>query len=480
MNLMLGLDACLIPLAFIAAYYLRFHVHLVLSAFPLPQPVVPSALPYYRIAAFAGMVWVFLLAKEKIYSDYFHYSRPLAKHVKHVIVAGLYSLSLLMIISFMVRYFLLSRLVYLFGFVIACSLLVCVRAGFDLLGRRLDRQCVVLNRVLLFGSQPGADEVIRRLFRENGCTRLVGRVVWDGDSNKADGILSDIATVGTVQDIPQIHASNPINHLVVLDSGLDYCCGCSDYRLKLMEAINFCEEEGISVYIVSGLIDMTVSRQEVGSVDGVALVRLRDSSLHPCYGVLKRAMDVFLSLAVMITGLPLWLIIALLIKLTSKGPVFYTQERVGLHGSVFPMYKFRSMEKDADKKLADLVDFHALEEPVFNIRQDPRVTEIGRLLRRTSIDEVPQFINVLAGSMSIIGPRPERIELVEKYNAFQRRRLKAKPGITGYQQVISRGDPSLAKRIEYDLFYLKNQSFSLDLYILFKTVIVVIRGDGVL
>ena len=123
-------------------------------------------------------------------------------------------------------------------------------------------------------------------------------------------------------------------------------------------------------------------------------------------------------------------------------------------------------------------DFSRLKEPVFNIRKDPRVTPVGRFLRRLSLDEIPQFINVLSGSMSVVGPRPEREELVGMYNPYQMRRLKAKPGITGYQQVTSRGDPSLAKRIEYDLWYLKHQGFLLDVFIMFKTFLVIIRGDA--
>jgi len=165
--------------------------------------------------------------------------------------------------------------------------------------------------------------------------------------------------------------------------------------------------------------------------------------------------------------------------LTGDGPVFFTQIRAGLHGKPFRMYKFRSMVKDAEKKLNDLVDIDKLDEPVFKITNDPRVTTVGRFLRRTSLDEIPQIINVLKGDMSIVGPRPEELRNVEKYDAFQRRRLKAKPGLTGYHQITNRGEPSLAKRIEYDIIYLKNQGFFVDLYIILKTVYVVLAGKGV-
>ena len=216
----------------------------------------------------------------------------------------------------------------------------------------------------------------------------------------------------------------------------------------------------------------------MGSYNGVPLLLLRDATQHPTYAAIKRVLDIILALMILALGAPLWLGIAIVIKLTSKGPVLYIQERTGMNGKPFRMLKFRSMVDGADEKLDELVDFSLMEEPVFNIRKDPRVTQLGAILRRTSLDEIPQFINVLKGEMSVVGPRPERTELVQIYNDHQWRRLKAKPGITGYQQIMSRGDPSLAKRIEYDLFYLKNQSLWFDVNILLKTTIVVARGDG--
>jgi len=176
--------------------------------------------------------------------------------------------------------------------------------------------------------------------------------------------------------------------------------------------------------------------------------------------------------------MPLWIAIALFIKFGSKGPVFFTQVRAGLHGKPFKMYKFRSMVEDAEAKLGEMVDIDNLDEPVFKIKNDPRITAVGRFLRRTSLDETPQLLNVLKGEMSIVGPRPEELALVEKYDHQQRRRLKGLPGITGYQQINNRGEPSLSRRIKYDLVYLKHQGPVLDSYIILKTIWVVIRSKG--
>jgi lipopolysaccharide/colanic/teichoic acid biosynthesis glycosyltransferase len=156
--------------------------------------------------------------------------------------------------------------------------------------------------------------------------------------------------------------------------------------------------------------------------------------------------------------------------------VFFTQERAGLNGRPFRMFKFRTMVADAEEQLKSLVRFDELTEPVYKLKDDPRVTRVGRFLRRFGLDELPQLINVLRGEMSLVGPRPEVVALAERYNAEQRRRLLVKPGITGWQQVHNRGMPDMAARLAYDVYYLRNRSVSLDLWILVMTVFVIASG----
>jgi lipopolysaccharide/colanic/teichoic acid biosynthesis glycosyltransferase len=183
-------------------------------------------------------------------------------------------------------------------------------------------------------------------------------------------------------------------------------------------------------------------------------------------------------LAITVT-LPLWGVIALAVKLTSRGPVFFAQERAGLNGTPFRMFKFRTMVADAEDRLKDLVRIETLAEPVYKLENDPRVTRAGRFLRRFGLDELPQLINVLRGEMSLVGPRPEVVALAERYNAEQRRRLLAKPGITGWQQVHNRGMPDMAARLVYDVYYLRNRSTLLDLWILVMTVFVIASGKEI-
>ena len=197
------------------------------------------------------------------------------------------------------------------------------------------------------------------------------------------------------------------------------------------------------------------------------------------YEVIKRSTDVVLSLLGIVLTLPIWVPIALAVKLTSKGPVFFTQERAGLQGRPFTMLKFRSMVVDAEERLKDLVKIEELPEPVYKLKNDPRVTRVGRFLRRFGLDELPQLLNVLRGDMSLVGPRPEMVALVERYSADHRHRLLVKPGLTGYQQIHNRGMPDMAARLAYDRQYLRNRSTPLDLWILAMTVFVIASGKEI-
>ncbi len=189
---------------------------------------------------------------------------------------------------------------------------------------------------------------------------------------------------------------------------------------------------------------------------------------------IKRLMDIVFSLIILIVTLPITLIVALAIKLDSEGPVFFKQIRVGKDGKEFKIYKFRSMIKDAEKHTG----------PIWSTKDDPRITRVGKIIRKFRLDEIPQFINVLRGEMSLVGPRPERPYFVEKLSQeipLYKRRLKVKPGITGWAQVKHKYDESIEdvkKKLQYDLYYIENISLRMDLKILFRTIFVVMFGKG--
>ncbi len=193
---------------------------------------------------------------------------------------------------------------------------------------------------------------------------------------------------------------------------------------------------------------------------------------------LKRLLDVAVSLAALVALSPIFLVTAIAIKLDSPGPVFFKQTRVGKWGRLFGVYKFRSMYIDAEKRKQELMKQNEADGPVFKIRHDPRITRVGRFIRKMSIDELPQLINVLQGDMSLVGPRPPLPKEVAQYKYYQRKRLDAEAGITGLQQVSGRSDLNFEQWVSYDIEYIQKQSFWFDIKILLKTIPAVLLGKG--
>ncbi|MGB1249379.1 MAG: sugar transferase [Candidatus Promineifilaceae bacterium] len=204
--------------------------------------------------------------------------------------------------------------------------------------------------------------------------------------------------------------------------------------------------------------------------------------VHSPIGIVNRALKRLLDVVGSLVGTALFFLIyfplALIIKFDSKGPVLFRQTRIGRDGQPFVCFKFRTMHVNAEAELDRLIDIDALAEPMFKLENDPRVTYIGRLLRRWSIDEIPQFWNVLRGDMSLVGPRPEESRLVAKYNSRQRQRLAVRPGLSGPMQIRGRGNLSMSKRLELELEYIENYSLRKDIAILLETLPAVLRGEG--
>jgi exopolysaccharide biosynthesis polyprenyl glycosylphosphotransferase len=217
----------------------------------------------------------------------------------------------------------------------------------------------------------------------------------------------------------------------------------------------------------------------VDQFEGEYFLTLHTGTIEGWPAVVKRAIDIALSLTLIILLAPLFLIVALLIKTTSPGPVFFLQERLGLNKRRFRICKFRTMDPDAEAKMAELEDFNEVDGPAFKIKDDPRITPIGGFLRNKSIDELPQFFNVLKGDMSLVGPRPLPVRDYEGFDQdWQRRRFSIRPGITCLWQVNGRSNVSFDRWMELDMQYIDQWSLLLDLKILLKTVPAVLKGSG--
>lgn len=236
---------------------------------------------------------------------------------------------------------------------------------------------------------------------------------------------------------------------------------------EMMNLIVSCEDSGIQFKIVSNILEVITSQVRIDVIDEIPVIHLRNAELPPVQAFLKRVMDIAVaSFLLAIFAIPM-LVIALLVRLDSRGPALFRHLRLGKHGKPFQMLKFRTMHLASNPYAVAPTD-----------PEDPRVTRLGKFLRRYSFDEFPQLLNVLAGHMSMVGPRPEMPFLVEQYEEWQRRRLDVKPGVTGLWQIVGRKNLPLSLNIEYDFYYIKNQSLFLDIIILLKTVPAVIFGKG--
>ena len=320
--------------------------------------------------------------------------------------------------------------------------------------RRMRRKGYNVKHILLVGYSRAGEEYINK---------IKANPEW---GYEVCGILDDHVPVGAVYKGVRVTGEIETLQTVLTDNQLDeigITLSLSDYD-RLEAIVKLCEKSGVHTKFIPDYNSVIPSRPYLEDLDGLAVVNIRRVPLNNMANMLmKRLVDIAGALAAIVLCSPFMLTAAIAVKVTSRGPLIFKQERVGLHNKPFQMYKFRSMEvqSDADEKKG------------WTVKNDPRVTKVGRLLRSTSIDELPQLFNVLKGDMSMIGPRPERPLFVEKFREEIPRYMikhQVRPGITGWAQVNGyRGDTSIKKRIEYDLYYIENWSMAFDMKILFLT-----------
>jgi exopolysaccharide biosynthesis polyprenyl glycosylphosphotransferase len=466
-------DGAAVVAAIAVSYYLRFGPPG--AGRGGPSMSAEHFLLYAKSGVLLAAMWCYGLWRDGAYRRELRGFSVPAVRMGAIAASGAYAVAALMAIGFLYRDLLLSRQVYLLGAVLATAAVAGVRALFSSVDRYVAVRGDVSARIAIVGANATAYEFAETLKREAPSMQVAGFL---SDAESVTAGADDRTVLGHMREIPRLQQQLRFDTLVLASPRLSAAAMEGDSE-SWVSLLNFCEERGISLYILAGSFSVAVSPHEVASFSGRPLIRLKDASLDPTYALVKRGVDLAIASVGLACGLPVWLALAALVKLTSPGPLLFTQWRAGQHGRPFRMYKFRSMAADAEATLGDLIDVTALKEPVFKLKNDPRVTPLGRWMRRTGLDEIPQLLNVLLGDMSVVGPRPEEVRLVDQYTPSQRRRLKAKPGITGYQQIRNRGGTSLAERVKYDLVYLKHQSLVLDLYILCNTPLVLIRGSGI-
>lgn len=382
--------------------------------------------------------------------------------------------------GFHFRAFSYSRSVFVLDFLIALGSLYSIRLLLRGAQTFFRLRGINLIPTLVVGRGPEAAFCIREM-RERPSLgyRVIGAV--DVLAGEAAGAYEGVPVVSDLAGLPDAIRESGANEVIIADANVD-----GD---ALFDVMMRCGRRGIEFRIAPSLFNCLPSKTEVDPIGALPMVRLFREPLSDFARGTKRTSDIVIATLTLALLSPFWLLISLLIKFDSKGPVFYAQERVGMDGRIFVVYKFRTMRTNADSEIhreyqRKFIAGHAEanvgddEKPAYKLRDDPRITRVGRLLRRFSLDEVPQLFNVLRGDMSIVGPRPPIPYEVEAYELRHRKRLDMKPGLTGLWQVSGRNRLPFEEMVKLDLFYIENWSLLLDLKIILRTVMVMLRGDG--
>lgn len=383
----------------------------------------------------------------------------LATTLAALTLAGVLYLTYRDVPRFLFVYFSLIDAALLLGYRIV------VRAFFRL--RRSRHQG--MTRVLIIGADSLGREVARALeeYRYMGL-ETVGFLAED--SEKRGAMLEGLPVLGTLDQACDVVEDYNIEEVVIALKHHD--------RNRLANLIAELQKYPVRVKVVPDFFDLAFPRARVSIFAGIPMIGLREPAIDDFQRFVKRLFDLIVTTIVLLLIWPLLLLIAVLIKLDSPGPVMFKQLRAGENGKLFWMYKFRSMVVGAEELWAEVTRLAGDGKIIHKIRNDPRVTRVGRWLRRMSLDELPQLFNVLKGDMTLVGPRPEMPWLVERYEPWQRKRFAVPPGMTSWWVISGRSDKPMHLHTEDDLYYIQNYSLLLDLQILWKTIGAVLKGKG--
>jgi exopolysaccharide biosynthesis polyprenyl glycosylphosphotransferase len=342
---------------------------------------------------------------------------------------------------------------------------------------------LIVRKVLHFLRRRGGDRTRTIVLGANQEARIIARTLererWLG--YEMIGFADDVAPGGQQPDDthPVLGTPDQLHELIETYGATLVLVAASAFdTARLNRLLWELQDADVDLQITSGTVDLLASRVTVQSVAGVPLLFVRRTGMNPLQKVLKRTTDIVVAGLGLVVLSPLLVAIGLRIKMDSEGSMFFSQVRVGQDGKLFRLWKFRTMFRDAEKRRSELEPLSEGPGLLFKLRQDPRVTKVGRFLRRYSLDELPQLWNVLKGDMSLVGPRPALTSEVEQYDDWIVNRLRVKPGMTGLWQVSGRVESSFSDYVRFDLFYIQNWSLTLDLSILIRTLRAVISKEG--
>ncbi len=469
--LLVGSDAVLILIGFALAYWMRYNVswpapfnRIVQEVLTVNYVSFASFLPY---ALLLTCVLLTLFAMKSLYR--IPRNAGLLDYTGTLISGTTTGIALVVLLTIIQRP-LFSRLLYAFAWGAIIVLLCASRAVMVNLRRWRWTRGRGRERVLVVGGTGLGRQVMDSIVAQTFLGYSLLGYLEDRDPPATERRDGHFRYLGVVQNLETITRSQPIDQVIIALPFWEHH--------RLPEIVSVCRAARIEFRVVPDLFELSFDRINVTNLSGIPLIGLKELSLKGGNLLLKRAID----LALIILAAPVLLvlagIVALAVKWDSPGPAIFKQCRVGKGGRPFTTYKFRTMVVDAEARKAELSELNEADGPVFKMRNDPRMTRIGRFLRRASLDEIPQFWNVLRDEMSLVGPRPQLPEEAALYEEWHHRRLEAKPGLTGLWQVLGRSDTSFDDMVRLDIYYAENWSPGMDLRIMLETIPAVLSGKG--
>jgi exopolysaccharide biosynthesis polyprenyl glycosylphosphotransferase len=425
-----------------------------------------------RALLFAGLVVVILLIRGVYWLP--RSSGLLDESV--MIIGGLTTaMGGVLLTAFLTR-FVPSRLVFIYAWAIAILLFVIRRMFSRTLRAALWQRGIFVDRVLVVGSGESGRRIMEAMLNNPALGyKLVGFV-----NDLPDTTDLSVATEHKVYRAPRVGSLKDLERLVGLHEVDEVIVALPADELHAVPSIiERCQQRAVQFKVVPDLLQLSLDRVDLGEVGGLPLIGVKPASIQGGQLLAKRAIDALVATAVLVAAAAPMAVIALLVRATSPGPVLYRQTRIGKDGKRFTLVKFRCMVDGADEMRAELMAQHDTQDPrLFKLRDDPRLTRVGRVLRRWSLDELPQFWHVLMGDMSLVGPRPQMPEEVANYEEWHLQRLAVTPGLTGLWQVNGRSKLSFDEMVRLDLYYAEHWSPWLDIKIVLRTVPAVILGRG--
>lgn len=455
-------DALIAGLSFMAAMYLR--IQLETGCFVMTD----HYRRYLWLICVVMILWPLLLNINGLYPA--NRLRPIERAVRIIITSSLQGLFIVVGFLFLFKLQVVSRLIIAGFSLIVTALLVLKEIIVIAYIRRLRKTGADTRNVLIVGTVDSVREISGIIEKNSYLGLSVAGILVPRDELQSKN-TGDCKVLGTLDEIEKVLHGSPIDHVIITIDRKDY---------KEVDNIVFhSEEEGVEIWLTPNLFNVRIAKLDLDELCGIPVLVLRTTPRFSWPVFIKSLLDRMSGLLFSIMSLPLIAAAAVFIKLTSQGPVFFKQERCSIQGRRFILYKLRTMSADAENMQKELEAKNIMKGPVFKMKDDPRITSVGRILRRLSIDEMPQFWNVLKGDMSLIGPRPPVPEEVKRYDGWQRRRLSMKPGITGLWQISGRSDIiDFDKLAGLDLQYIDNWSLWFDFKIFLKTVWVVLTMKG--